>query len=150
MSTTDVVSPIVRTITVDAPPERAFRVFTEEIGSWWPVAKYSVGQEQAETAVLEPRLGGRIYEQWQDGTEALWGEILVWEPPWRLVYSWKPNQDSAYEPTEVEVSFEQAGERTRVVVEHRGWEVLGELAAEARSSYESGWPGVLEAYEAAI
>ncbi len=29
-------TPVRKSITVKTPPERAFRVFTREIDSWWP------------------------------------------------------------------------------------------------------------------
>jgi uncharacterized protein YndB with AHSA1/START domain len=144
-----VVPPVVRSIVVEAPPERAFRVFTEEIGRWWPVRTYSIGEAKAERAGLEPRLGGRLYERWTDGTECLWGEITIWEPPTRLAYWWKPNQERPHQPTEVEVTFDAVEGGTRVVVEHRGWEALGELAERARSSYDKGWAVVLEPFRSA-
>ena len=143
--------PIMRTIDVEAPVERAFRVFTGELATWWPLGTHSVGGERAETAVLEPRVGGRIYERWTDGTESVWGEVLVWEPGSRIVLSWKPNRGSPYPPTEVEVRFEPRASGTRVVLEHRGWDALGDVALETRSEYdrEDGWPDVLDFYRRA-
>jgi len=143
------VPPVVRSVVVEAALERAFRVFTEEIGSWWPIDTHSVGEEKAARAALEPRLGGRLYEVWHDGTECLWGVITAWEPPSRLAYSWKPVQDSPHDPTHVEIRFEEVEGGTRVVVEHRGWEVLGERALAVRNDYDEGWGVVLEPYHAA-
>ena len=124
----------------------AFRVFTEEIAAWWPVAAHSVEPARVATVVLEGRVGGRLYERWHDGGEADWGRVLAWEPPARLLLAWSPNPERPA-PTEVEVRFTAVGaDHTRVELEHRGWERLGDLAAEARSSYRAGWPRVLDAF----
>ena len=146
------VPPILRTVTVGRPVKEAFRIFTEEIGSWWPLDLQSRALSEresegvkAETVVIEGRMGGRIYEVMSDGTESPWGEILVWEPPHRLVLAWKPHPRPT-PPTEVEVRFTAEGERTRVDLEHRGWERLGDAAVEARGGYERGWPAVLERF----
>lgn len=148
MSST-VIEAVRQAIVVDASPERAFQVFTEEIGMWWPLDDVHSRLEGAETAVIEPRKGGRVYERGASGEEASWGEVLEWEPPTLLVLAWKPN-DSPYPPTEVEVRFTAEGERTRVELEHRGWERLGEDAAAARAGYDSGWMPLLARFEAAV
>ena len=66
---TERIAPVRKSIVVDATVEHAFRVFTERIGEWWPVTTHSVHEERAETAVLEPRLGGSVYELWPGGRE---------------------------------------------------------------------------------
>lgn len=100
------VEPVLSSVTVRASrEERAFRVFTERIGEWWPIAEHSIDAD-AMTAVMECRAGGRIVERHVDGREANWGIILVWEPPERLVFSWNPSDQQRPE-TEVEVMFTQ-------------------------------------------
>ncbi|HEX3202327.1 MAG TPA: SRPBCC family protein [Actinomycetes bacterium] len=143
---TETIQPVVVAIDVRRGIEEAFRVFTTEIGAWWPVAAHSVEPDRVETVVLEGRVGGRLYERWHDGGEVDWGRVLAWEPPARLVLSWSPTLERR-PPTEVEVRFLAVEpDHTRVELEHRGWERLGDLAAQARSSYEGGWPGVLDAF----
>jgi hypothetical protein len=68
MSSAPTIPPLTGTITVDAPVELAFRTFTDAFGSWWP-AEYHIGQADMATAILEPREGGRWYEQGVDGSE---------------------------------------------------------------------------------
>jgi uncharacterized protein YndB with AHSA1/START domain len=138
------IEPVRKSVTVEAPVEHAFRVFTERIGEWWPVARDSVHGELAAEAGLEPRLGGAVFELWRDGREN-WGEVTAWEPPHRLVFTWHPGLRLG-ESTEVEVRFIPQGGSTLVELEHRGWEARGERAAEVRASYDGGWPGVLELY----
>jgi uncharacterized protein YndB with AHSA1/START domain len=140
------VAPVVVAVDVRRGIEEAFRVFTEEIGAWWPVAAHSVEPEQVAAVVLEGRQGGRLYERWQDGGETDWGRVLAWEPPHRLVLAWSPNPDRSI-PTRVEVRFTAVEpDHTRVELEHTGWERLAEEAAQVRANYEGGWPGVLDAF----
>jgi uncharacterized protein YndB with AHSA1/START domain len=143
---TEIIEPVVVAIDVRRGIEEAFRVFTAEIGAWWPVAGHSVEPDRVEAVVLEAGVGGRLYERWHDGGRADWGRVLAWEPPDRLVLSWSPNPDRPA-PTEVEVRFVAVEpDHTRVELEHRGWERLGGQGPRSRASYERGWPTVLQAF----
>jgi len=133
-----------KSIVVGVPPEAAWSTYTERIGEWWPLATYSIHGERARTALFEGGQGGRLYERTASGEEAHWAEILAWEPPSRLVLLWQVNPERP--ATEVEIRFVSEGNGTRVEVEHRGWERLGDAAEEARASYESGWDTVLAPY----
>jgi uncharacterized protein YndB with AHSA1/START domain len=150
---TDVQTAVSSSIVVDAPIERAFAVFTEDMGSWWP-PEHRMLQGQKSHMVFEPKQGGRAYELGADGTECKWSTVLVWEPPHRVVLTWEisPQWSLETDPakaSEVEVSFTpEAQSRTRVVVEHRhldrhgnGWEDLrGALGS------PEGWPTELASY----
>jgi uncharacterized protein YndB with AHSA1/START domain len=136
-------------ITIDAPPERAFAAFTERIGEWWPLGTHSIGGEDAETAAFEGRVNGRLYERIAGGEEVSWGEVLVWEPPHRLVFTWHPSREPQG-ATEVEVRFSAEGSGTVVELEHRGWEALGERATEASARYDTGWDFVLREYAKSV
>jgi uncharacterized protein YndB with AHSA1/START domain len=142
------IAPVRVSVLINREVAEVFRVFTEEMAAWWPLGTHSIaadthrGRVRAETVVFEGRVGGRIYERMSDGAEADWGAVLVWEPPHRVVFSWKPNLTPG-PMTEVEVRFIAEGATTRVDLEHRAWERLGERAPDARRAYESGWPGVL-------
>ena len=70
--------------------------------------------------------------------------VTVWEPPSRVVIDWNPShEDRPY--TEVEVTFSPAGDGTRVDLEHRQWDRLGdEVGARWRSDYDVGWVHVFD------
>ncbi len=142
--------PIRRSILVGCSAERAFRVFTEEMSSWWPLETHSRAADEelaGVTAVgveVEPREGGRVLERLSNGERLSWGRIQVWDPPARLVIVWKPNGNHL-PPTELELSFRAEGGRTRVLLEHRGWERLGGSGEKVRSGYVKGWPKVFDA-----
>jgi uncharacterized protein YndB with AHSA1/START domain len=133
-----------RTITVEATQERAFAVFTEGQGGWWP-PQHKIGPSDFETAVVEPREGGRWFERDVDGSECDWGRVLAWEPPHRLVLAWQISAAWQFDPelvTEVEVRFVAEGpSRTRVELEHRGLERYGDAADAVRGAFEApdGW-----------
>ncbi len=145
MSTQATIEPVRKTVDVGCGVEQAFRLFTEEIGTWWPTHSHSVGEEEVERVVFEQRQGGRIYEVQRDGGEADWGRVLAWEPPQRFVMTWHPGGKAA-QATELEVRFAPEGDGTRLHLEHRGWEVCGAQAAETRESYDTGWTTVLGYY----
>ena len=128
------VAPIEKTIVVARPVEEAFRMYTEELGSWWPLRSHARNTERPDTAVLDPHVGGRLYEQTRDGEELDWGEVQVWDPPHRLVHSWHLGRPDG--ATQVEVRFAPDGDGTRVELVHRGW---SDDAAGRRSMYDTGW-----------
>lgn len=136
------IEPVRVSLSVGGTVERAFRVFTEQMSTWWPLATHSIEPDQAMTAEMEPRLGGRIVERHRDGTEANWGVITAWDPPHRLVFSWNPSYEDRPE-TEVEVTFSEEAAGTLVALEHRGWERLGPAAAEMRGGYAEGWSHIM-------
>ncbi len=144
-------APVRHSILVQAPVEKAFSVFTAGFGTWWP-ATHSIGSSPLARAILEPRPGGRWYEVGEDGSECPWGEVLVWEPPHRLVLAWRIGADWRFDAgllTEVEVRFTgESGGTTRVDLEHRLLETMGAAAATASDSFNSpgGWPGLLAAF----
>jgi uncharacterized protein YndB with AHSA1/START domain len=139
---------------VQAPPAVAWRVFTEQMGTWWPLAVYKIGKANAVDAVIEPRVGGRWYERGDDGSTCQWGSVLLWEPPTRLVLSWDINANWQYDPdlkTEIEVRFIAEGESaTRVELEHRKLDRYGARRDEMRRIFdtEGDWGRLLAMFAA--
>lgn len=126
-------------------PQDAFNLWTQRTASWWP-AEHTVSAETGVRVFFEARPGGRIFERTPAGREVDWGEITVWEPPARLCYLWHIRMDRS-DATEVEIRFlEQPSGRTRVEIEHRGWERLGDRGPSWRRVNLGGWNGVLPAY----
>lgn len=108
---------------VKATPERAFAVFTEEIGAWWrPNGLFQTTPRDPGRLSFEPGEGGRLIETLASGKVFEIGRVLAWEPPRRLVFLWRQASFPPDLATEVEVSFEPVGDETRVSVEHRGFD----------------------------
>jgi uncharacterized protein YndB with AHSA1/START domain len=144
-------------IVVEAPIERAFRVFTEDFDRVKPREHNMLGAEIAET-VLEPHVGGRVYDRGVDGSECQWARVLAFEPPNRVVFSWDIGPQWQLESdlgktSEVEVRFvAESAERTRVELEHRhldrhgdGWEGVRDAVGS-----EGGWPVYLQRFSELI
>jgi uncharacterized protein YndB with AHSA1/START domain len=155
MQQTITIAPVRRSITVNAPPARAFEIFTTF--AWWPKS-YSIlpSRSPQQTADLEPRVGGRWFERGEDGTQCDWGKVLVFDPPRRLVFTWQISPSYTFEPdveTEVEVTFIPGGpNKTRIELEHRLFERFGAAGEKVRHDVDAptGWGAVLEQFAAAV
>jgi uncharacterized protein YndB with AHSA1/START domain len=142
------IQPIQKQIKVPLPVDAAFRLFTDGINQWWPLATHSVGKDQAETCFFEGWVGGGIFEVIKDGRQVEWGRVLDWQPYHLLRFQWYPGRtpDTAQQVT---VTFQEVQGGTLVVLIHSGWESLGEKAISTRKGYESGWDYVLGKYSTA-
>lgn len=142
-----------KSVTVRAPIEHAFRVFTERFDLWWP-RSHHIGKSDMSGATLEAKEGGRWYERGADGSECDWGRVLVWTPPRKVVLSWQITPAWTFEGdpargSRVEVTFHDLGDgRTRVDLVHseldrhgKDWE-----ATKGAIASERGWSGILARY----
>jgi len=86
--------PIERTITVAWEPAAAFDRFTLQFADWWPSKSHSIGGERVARIVFEPRAGGSIYEEHQDGRRFAWGRVTAFEPPHRVAFIWHPSREN--------------------------------------------------------
>jgi uncharacterized protein YndB with AHSA1/START domain len=145
-----------RTIRVNVPIEKAFQVFTEKMGAWWPVTHH-IGGTPFKDILIDPRKGGRWYEINIEGAECVWGTVLEWEPPRKVVLSWHVQPDGTANAdmaraSEVALEFTAEGpEMTKVELEHRHLEKHGEGWERMREAVDSpgGWTAVLASFEAA-
>jgi uncharacterized protein YndB with AHSA1/START domain len=140
-----VTKPLQLSFRVECSPEHAFEIWTARTSLWWP-ADHTVSGEDGLDVVIEPCVGGRIYERSTSGREDDWGEVLTWEPPRRLAYLWHLRADLA-DATEVEIVFASAGDAaTEIRIEHRGWERLGSQGDPWRERNRRGWDTLLPWY----
>jgi uncharacterized protein YndB with AHSA1/START domain len=154
--TTQAQATSVRTeVVVDAPAERAFRVFTERFDRIKPREHNMLAVDIAES-VFEPHVGGRVFDRGVDGSECQWGRVLAYEPPDRIVFSWDINPQWQIETdldrtSEVEVRFTADGPtRTRVALEHRNLDRHGDGWEGTREGVrgDQGWPLYLDRFAA--
>ncbi len=152
--TTQAADTTVRTaVTVNTPIERAFDVFTQKMGTWWPETHHIIEGELAEM-VFEPRVGGSIYDRTTDGNETRWARVLAYDPPNRLVFSWDISSQWQIETdpdktSQVEVTFTADGpDRTHVVLEHSKLDAHGEGWEQHRDMVgaQDGWQLSLDAF----
>ena len=124
------VSRVYVALRVRATPERAFEAFVAEIGQWWrPNPLFPTTPRAPGRLAFEPHLGGRLTETLANGKVFEIGRITAYDPPERLIFSYRQANFPGELNTEVEVRFESLGEETRVSVEHRGVDRLPAGAA---------------------
>lgn len=141
-------SPLVKTVDVRRSARDAFRIFTAEVSAWWPMAthtraKNALGQKTTKV-IIEPRVGGRVYETLADGEELEWGEVSTYEPGALFAMEWHLGRPMA-QATTVTVSFIPIdAQNTRVTLTHENWQRMGEEAENLRKGYAGGWATVFE------
>jgi hypothetical protein len=148
--------PIKQSVLVPSGRQHTFEVFTQRLADWWPLVPFSSGGGRVSNVTLDPRVGGRVIEVWEDGSQVEWGELLAWTPPEAFAMTWNITGT----PTEVELRFlEMAPSLTRVELEHRGWERLSEdeLLADCGipggyvgGAFTEGWHRILTAFKKEI
>lgn len=123
-------------VRVKVTPGRAFSAFTEEIGRWWRPNGLFEFTRRTGVLSFDPRgPSGRLIETYADGSVFVIGEVRAWEPPHRLVVTWRQERFSDDQLTELHVRFEDADGQTRVTVEHFGWDSIP-----ARHAARHGFP----------
>ena len=144
-------------VVVDAPIERAFRIFTHDFDRIKPREHNMLAVEIAES-VFEPRVGGRVYDRGVDGSECQWARVLAYEPPERFVFSWDITPEWQIETdlaktSEVEVRFlSESPDRTRVELVHRNLDRHGDGWVGMREGVggDQGWPLYLQRFAGAV
>ena len=152
MNRTISITPVRKTIVVQTSAHEAFEAFTARINRWWP-RTHGIGTAAVSESIIEPFVGGRWYSKFEDGTQAVIGRVLIWQPGQRLVVTWEISADWKPDPrpaftSEVEVRFvPDSAARTRVELEHRNFERMGAAAGETmRKDVDGGWPTLLELF----
>ena len=142
------IEPLRIAFAVGCSPARTFELWTAQTSTWWP-ATHTVSARPDVEVIIEPGVGGRIYERTPAGDEHDWGQVTCWEPPNRIAYLWHLRQDRA-DTTEVEITFvADESDGTAVSIEHRGWERLGARGPERRQQNRHGWDSLLPHFQAA-
>jgi hypothetical protein len=121
-------------IDVDIDPQSAFRIFVEEIDSWWERGPHNFYNSKRAVAMrFETGVGGRYLEIYDDakGDVLEIGRITLWEPGRRLV--WKMSLDD----TEVDIHFESIPNGTRVSLEQRL------VKGGTKANFYTGWDHIL-------
>ena len=138
-------SVVAKSVTVRRGAHVAFRIWTEQIAAWWPHG-HSISGAPDTQVFFEWQVGGRLYECTPSGIEHDWGEIIVWDPPHRLVHTWYLGSSHDV-PTRVDVRFVALDkDTTRVEIAHSGPELIGDLWWQRVAIYNASWEKILAIY----
>jgi uncharacterized protein YndB with AHSA1/START domain len=138
---------------VEAPLERAFEVFVDRLGTWWP-RDYTWAKDNLEEIGIEAKVDGHCFERSKDGSRAVWGTVLTFARPHHIVFTWQIEFDRSAEPnialaSRVDVRFvAPTPETTDVLLVHRDFPRHGSGWQKYRSNMasKSGWPKLLDRY----
>ena len=145
--------PVRCAVEVPLPPAAAFRLFTDELGAWWP-PEYTWSGPVLESIGIEPGEGGMCWERGPHGFRCDWGRVVAWEPGVRLAFTWQISPARVPEPdpgraSQVSITFgDVADGGSTVELVHDGLERHGDGAdgyAAAMGSPQ-GWPYMLGRY----
>jgi uncharacterized protein YndB with AHSA1/START domain len=132
---------VTNSVVLACDPARAFVLFTEHAGTWWPEDRRHT-DDAASTIRIES--SGRFFERASDGTEVDLGVVRQFEPARRLLLDWYPGTGSEH-PTQVEIRFDPVDGGTRVSVSHGPGAATDEVFRRTAPAYERSWESVLSA-----
>jgi hypothetical protein len=140
----DVAAPIAFERHLPGSAGHAFVTYTARIGEWWPAGFRALAQQGPGSAIIEPVVGGRVYERGPTGEEHDWGTVVAYVEGRFLVHTFHLAQDHGH-PTEVSVAFTDDGDGCTMAFEHRGW-TADNAHVRPKFASEGGWAVVLGGY----
>lgn len=122
---------------IAAPPEAVFRALTQDLGRWWPFLIREGGE-----VFHENRLGGTVGESWGEGRGAIWGTIVLYDPPYRCVIRGPGGVGTAY----TSVNSDVVEETPEGCVYKKSLQMWGEVPEELEKMFREGSRALLERY----
>jgi len=124
-------------VTIQGSPARVFDALTKEVSAWWGMPHmYS---EEARDIILEPNVGGRLFEDWGNGEGVLYATVTIARRPEWLRLTGPIGIRGAVAGV-VDIMLEPKGQATVVRLSHR---VVGEVTGETEASYDREWKSLL-------
>lgn len=65
---------------INASPDAVWRRLFHDIDVWWPEGFFAGGESGKRRLILENQVGGRMYEEWDNGGGLLWGTLCALKP----------------------------------------------------------------------
>lgn len=122
-----------------APRAAAWTALTERTNDWWPAHFFN--HPNAAAFVVEPWLGGRVYEDWGGGAGYLFGTVVVWVPGERMTWACELYPDwSGPGRSYVTFTLDDEGGGTRVRAVDAGYCINAPQAADGLGR---GWEELL-------
>jgi len=126
-------------ISINASAERVFEALTQDISAWWGAPYLLTASPQA--IILEPQVGGRLYEQSASGDGALWATVTTIKKNERLELTGPVGASEALHSL-VTFSLEpkNEGEVTLLKLSHQA---IGPFGDDTQANYHAGWQDLL-------
>jgi len=122
-------------VLIEAPLERVWKTMVLETSAWWHKDFYTTPDPAG--FHIEPRLGGRMYEDWGDGAGQVWGHVNgLREPSYLQVVGDSSKEWGGPSRNIMTWRLEQEGATTRLRLEHS---IFGRITPEVEDSLVSGW-----------
>lgn len=124
---------------IDAPPARVWKALVEETAGWW-LKEYSSGPK-FRAMVIEPRLDGRMYEDWGDGAGVVWYRVVALDPPQRIeLIGHLTPAFGGPALTMMRIELKASGRATRLMLADT---LSGRVTEETAQSITDGWTKLL-------
>lgn len=126
-------------ISMNASAQRVFEALTDNVSAWWGAPYLLTPSPQA--IILEPQVGGRLYEQSSSGDGALWATVTTIKKNEHLELTGPIGMSGALHSV-VTFSLEpkNEGEATLLKLSHQA---IGQLGDDTQSNYNAGWQDLL-------
>jgi DNA-binding transcriptional ArsR family regulator/uncharacterized protein YndB with AHSA1/START domain len=123
-------------ITILAPPERVFDALTHEVAAWYTDPYLN---PKTKSVAIEPRVGGRFFEDWGDGQGVLLATVATFNRPSELRLLGPMGMRG---PVTGDIVFrlEETDGGTLLQLSHQA---LGQLEEGQAEAYDVGWNDLL-------
>jgi hypothetical protein len=118
-----------------ADQHHVWRALVTDIARWWPTS-FNVGGDKARMTI-EPRVGGRMFEDWGEGRGALWSTVTLFDPPNRIEFVGHLNADFGGPTTSIiQIALCAEGKQTVLSLIDS---VFGRVEKGTIASLDEGW-----------
>lgn len=139
-------TPLEKAIKINCSLEHAFATFVNQIDIWWPRTHRKF---ENSTLSLAPQVGGLFLEVSNEGQTAELGQVLLYDAPHQIIYTWFPG--SIKLPTKVEIKFSHKNNFTLVEVTHSEADSqLGDVWPQRVVIFNKSWETILTCIKAHI
>jgi len=127
-------------VTIRAQPRKVWKALITETGRWWP--KEFFANPGSQGMVIEPRVGGRMFEDGGDGAGVLWGIINVFDPPRGLdIVGFLAPAFGGPATTMIQISLQEVEAGTELRLSDQTW---GPISPGLKKSLLEGWRILME------
>jgi DNA-binding transcriptional ArsR family regulator/uncharacterized protein YndB with AHSA1/START domain len=125
-------------IAIDAPRDQVFAALTGDVGAWW--GRPYIMSEAVQALVLEPRVGGRFYEDWGGGQGGLWATVTAIKQGERIELTGPIGMGGPVHGVLI-FELESRGGATVLKLSHRAF---GAVNQQTQAGYDAGWRDLLD------